>query len=119
MQILLSRTQAGRGRAVKEQQEEMSPNHVQRINLIIDIFEDDLFSSVHLTLICLCLFQAGESAPGASASGMMPASNDLFSIDDDDIGGAKMSSSTPATSPSKVGQQQFSIQHSYLGAFTG
>ena len=32
--ILLSRTQAGPGRAVKEQQEQNSPNHVQRINLI-------------------------------------------------------------------------------------
>ena len=34
LQILLSRTQAGPGRAVKEQQEQNSPNHVQRINLI-------------------------------------------------------------------------------------
>ena len=34
MQILLSRTQAGSGRAVKEQQEQTSPNHVQRLNLI-------------------------------------------------------------------------------------
>ena len=40
---------------------------------------------------------------------MMPASNDLFSIDDDDVGGAKMSFSTPATSPSKVGQLEFPI----------
>ena len=34
LQIHLSRTQAGPGRAVKEQQEQNSPNHVQRINLI-------------------------------------------------------------------------------------
>ena len=34
MQILLSRTQAGPGRTVKKEQEEISPNHVQRINLI-------------------------------------------------------------------------------------
>ena len=34
MQILLSRTQTGPGRAVKHEQEEISPNHVQRINLI-------------------------------------------------------------------------------------
>ena len=34
MQIQLSRTQAGPGRAVKEQQEQNTPNHVQRINLI-------------------------------------------------------------------------------------
>ena len=34
LQILLSRTQAGPGRAVKQEQEEISPNHVQRINLI-------------------------------------------------------------------------------------
>ena len=34
LQIQLSRTQAGPGRAVKEQQEQNSPNHVQRINLI-------------------------------------------------------------------------------------
>ena len=31
LQILLSRTQAGPGRAVKEEQEEISPNHVQAI----------------------------------------------------------------------------------------
>ena len=34
LQIQLSMTQAGPGRAVKEQQEHNSPNHVQRINLI-------------------------------------------------------------------------------------
>ena len=34
LQIQLSRTQAGSGRAVKEQKEQNSPNHVQRINLI-------------------------------------------------------------------------------------
>ena len=34
MQILLSRTQAGPGRTVKQEQEEMSPNPVQRLNLI-------------------------------------------------------------------------------------
>ena len=34
LQIQLSRTQAGPGRAVKEQQEQNSPNPVQRINLI-------------------------------------------------------------------------------------
>ena len=34
LQIQLSRTQAGPGRAVKEQQEQNSRNHVQRINLI-------------------------------------------------------------------------------------
>ena len=34
LQIQLSRTQAGPGRAVKEQQELNSPNHIQRINLI-------------------------------------------------------------------------------------
>ena len=34
LQIQLSRTQAGPDRAVKKQQEQNSPNHVQRINLI-------------------------------------------------------------------------------------
>ena len=34
LQIQLSRTQAGPGRAVKEQEERYSPNHVQGINLI-------------------------------------------------------------------------------------
>ena len=34
LQILLSRTQAGPGRTDKQEQEEISPNHVQRINLI-------------------------------------------------------------------------------------
>ena len=33
-QILLSRTQAGPGRTVEQEQGEISPNHVQRINLI-------------------------------------------------------------------------------------
>ena len=33
-QILLSRTQAGPGRTVKQEQEEISPSHVQRLNLI-------------------------------------------------------------------------------------
>ena len=31
LQILLSRTRAGPGRSVKEEQEEISPNHVQAI----------------------------------------------------------------------------------------
>ena len=34
LQNLLSRTQAGPGRTVKKEQEEISPNHVRRINLI-------------------------------------------------------------------------------------
>ena len=34
LQILLSRTHAGPGRTVKHEQEETSPNHVQRKNLI-------------------------------------------------------------------------------------
>ena len=34
LQNLLSRTQAEPGRTVKKEQEEISPNHVQRINLI-------------------------------------------------------------------------------------
>ena len=34
LQILLSRTQAGPGRTVKQEQEEISPNHIQRLNLI-------------------------------------------------------------------------------------
>ena len=33
LQMLLSRTQAGPGRTVKEKQEQNSPNHVQRLNL--------------------------------------------------------------------------------------
>ena len=33
LQILLRRTQAGPGRTGKQEQEEISPNHVQRINL--------------------------------------------------------------------------------------
>ena len=33
LQILLSRTQARPGRTVKKEQEEISPNHVQKINL--------------------------------------------------------------------------------------
>ena len=34
LQIVLSRTKAGPGRTVKQEQEEISPNHVQRLNLI-------------------------------------------------------------------------------------
>ena len=34
MQILLSRTQAGPRRTVKEDQQQISPSHIQRINLI-------------------------------------------------------------------------------------
>ena len=34
LQTLLSRTQAGPGRTVKKEQEESSPNHVQRVYLI-------------------------------------------------------------------------------------
>ena len=34
LQILLSRTQAGPGSTVKQEQEELSPNYVQRLNLI-------------------------------------------------------------------------------------
>ena len=34
LQILLSRTQAGPGRTVKQEREEISPNHVRRIDLI-------------------------------------------------------------------------------------
>ena len=34
LQILLSRPQAGPGRTVKQEQEEISPNHVQTLNLI-------------------------------------------------------------------------------------
>ena len=34
LKILSSRTQAGPGRTVKQEQEQISPNHVQRINLI-------------------------------------------------------------------------------------
>ena len=34
LQILLSRTQARPGRTVKQEQDEILPNHVQRINLI-------------------------------------------------------------------------------------
>ena len=42
LQILLSRTQAGPGRTVKHEQEDVSPNHVQRINLIsVDYFKDE------------------------------------------------------------------------------
>ena len=38
LQILLSMTQAGPGRTVKQEQEEISPNHVQRLNLISVVY---------------------------------------------------------------------------------
>ena len=43
---MLSRTQAGPGRAVKQEQEEISPNHAQRLNLI----------SVHPFFYCFLFF---------------------------------------------------------------
>ena len=42
LQIQLSRTQAGPGRTVKQEQEEISPNHVQRLNLISVELRDQL-----------------------------------------------------------------------------
>ena len=53
MQILLNRTQAGPGRTVKLEQEENSPNHVQRINLLTvpDISEKHV--SVNLSYLCI------------------------------------------------------------------
>ena len=44
LQNLLSRTQAGPGRAVKKEQEEISPNHVQRINLISVPEEEEIMT---------------------------------------------------------------------------
>ena len=43
LQILLSRTKAGQGRTVKQEQEEISPNHIQRINLVSVQFESARF----------------------------------------------------------------------------
>ena len=43
LQILLSRTQAGPGRTVKEQQEQTSRNHVQRILLISVIHKESIW----------------------------------------------------------------------------
>ena len=43
LQILLSRTKAGPGRTVKQEQEEISPNHVQRLNLIT-VYSDEIYS---------------------------------------------------------------------------
>ena len=54
MQNLLSRTQAGPGRTVKKEQEEISPNHVQRLNLFSVLIK----WSCHL--ICLHLFSAAK-----------------------------------------------------------
>ena len=34
VQILFSRTQAGPGRTVKQEQDEISPNHIQKLNFI-------------------------------------------------------------------------------------
>ena len=45
LQILLSRTQSGPGRTDKQEQEEISPNHVQRLNLIsVLLYEQFLIS---------------------------------------------------------------------------
>ena len=45
LKILLSRTQAGPGRIVKQEKEEISPNNVQRLNLI-SVVEVNLKKSV-------------------------------------------------------------------------
>ena len=47
LQIQLSRTQVGPGRAVKEQQGQNSPNHLQRINLISVHVVDFAVQPVH------------------------------------------------------------------------
>ena len=48
MQILLSRTQAGTGRTVKQEQEEIPPNHVQRLNLIsVDVWNKEFCTCAH------------------------------------------------------------------------
>ena len=63
LEILLSRTQAGPGRTVKEEQEEISPNHVQRINLlsvhyVIILFHlSHIFISPALWTDSVCLFK--------------------------------------------------------------
>ena len=50
LQMQLSRTQTGPARAVKEQQEQNSPNHVQRINLIsvVRYAEGEELADIHL-----------------------------------------------------------------------
>ena len=50
LQIVLSRTQAGPGRKVKQEQEEISPNHVQRLILISVDGDEALQNSQHLFL---------------------------------------------------------------------
>ena len=47
LQNLLSRTQAGPGRTVKKEQEEISPNHVQRVNLISVYVTTEHWRGVH------------------------------------------------------------------------
>ena len=54
LQILLSRTQAGQGRTVKQEQEEISPNHVRRINLIyVDYLDLEYEVNHHIEEGCL------------------------------------------------------------------
>ena len=57
LQIQLSSTQAGPGRAVKEQQEQNSPNHVQRVNLISVVIQFSRVIIVRGTLPPLPSFQ--------------------------------------------------------------
>ena len=56
LQIQLSRTQAGPGRAVKEQQEQNSPNHVLRINLISVHQQDSALSRQNSRFCLLSVF---------------------------------------------------------------
>ena len=48
MQILLSRTQEVPGKTVKQEQEEISPNHVHRINLISVVQGYRVYGHLHL-----------------------------------------------------------------------
>ena len=45
LQILLSRTKAGPGRTVKQEREEISSNHVQRVNLISVVSVEKTFTN--------------------------------------------------------------------------
>ena len=48
LQILLSRTQAGPGKTVNQEQEEISPNHVKRLNLIFVLGFREAFHHIRI-----------------------------------------------------------------------
>ena len=81
-QILLSRTQAGPGRAVKQEQEEISPNHVQAIYGASVLASNPDIRSARLYGQCsldkMWTLQAGSSVPTTQVDKEVPYTSDIL-----------------------------------------